>query len=648
MYASEYLRRKIGKANYSDFKRRLENKPQGCIIQCSKVNCKLNYPGYEFRDSIRVGKGQCDCTEVCFLETGAPLGDGILLGDMMAIQNEPQDDYIVDENGDYIIVEDPENPYELRTMILAASEAPLVIAKKSIQTAQTVKSVSVQGYIKELPYKIIKASNNHIYVIGHCLDGIMITTPTQVVYVNMQTNGTETSSMFILKVDKETFEIDAAATVGSPAPNVVASYANIVLSTAQFVNNKLYIIFKADSENSPCAFAYRKANQNSPLEQVLSTEFESGDSNENIYFMELDAELHEDPYYIKNVLPADALTVMSQMLIGEKIYYTQSFNLAATNLQATSSIVNNKTEESINFPKVNQAVSNTDNYMYTMEVDPSSEYDITFMRSFRSPEPIYALEPIVYGDSYILFSGLYSSRIFCEQNDNVTLSRYNFTTNAYAGFMYCANKAEDNIMWGSEIEGTTEMTHIIPTETNAIIVAGTFGDNGCKVYDEEYYTTGMLGYTQTSTNTAMNTFIAKYNNQGLCYDLIKLSGNGTVYKPLYLLNIAGDEFILIIKANSSVTFTRLVEKKPTEVTGSGTMPIYIVKYNKDMNCMYYASISMNDGDMIRDVRIEDSKLLIAGITSVENPMYTTMNDKKFKIDTPVINGKRAFKLKIRI
>jgi hypothetical protein len=643
MNASEYIRKKLGKAIYSDFKRRLENKPQGCIIQCSKVNCKLNYPGYEFRDYVRVGKGMCDCIDNCFLESGQPLGDGIELGDMIGIQNLPPDEYIQDDNGDYIIVDDPEDPYLLRSIILVAADEPLVIRKKSRGSADTIAILSISGYIKELPYKLVKATASSYYIIGHFLDKISVSTNGESI-LEVETSYVEaqTASVFILKVSTNTFMVESYATYESPASTTEMYGANLMLHYATFANSKLYVILKASNETSAYSFMYRKNNVEGLLD---STQIIAEAEGEHLYLFEHDEDLLEDPFMVSNDVVPNIQTVSTQVEVGPSIYYTQSFDFEQMDNSYNCVVKNNNNSSTITIPRVNYAVIATDNYMYVAEFDKDT-YEMIYYRSFRSPNQIYPLAPYIMNDD-VIFSGLFSSRIFCEQNNNVALSRYYFSTTGYSAYIYYMNKYETNIVWGVKIDGLVSLNHVITTRASNVLAVGVYSNNGCVVYDEDYYRTNNIVYSQTSTNTSNNIFIAKFDIDGYCIDLIKLSGTGSLYKPLYVIPIGDDDFIIVFKSNGPVTFMRLNDSRPSTIDTYGTEPVYFARYNTSMTCTMYGSITLNSSDEIKEVYV-DNELYISGTTSVENPVYKSLNDKSYKIDTPLVNGTRTFKLKIKV
>ena len=82
-------------------------------------------------------------------------------------------------------------------------------------------------------------------------------------------------------------------------------------------------------------------------------------------------------------------------------------------------------------------------------------------------------------------------------------------------------------------------------------------------------------------------------------------------------------------------------------TQGGTGDVYIVKFDNEFNCLWYSRITMNTDDIIRDIEI-DTHMIVSGITSVQSPVYETSYGKKFVINTPSMNNKRGFRIKIKM
>jgi hypothetical protein len=212
-------------------------------------------------------------------------------------------------------------------------------------------------------------------------------------------------------------------------------------------------------------------------------------------------------------------------------------------------------------------------------------------------------------------------------------------------YIYNLSKSTTDIIWGLNLGYINSIFNVEKYDNNYILI-GTYGSQ-LLINDTDHVLRNRTNFTVTSTNNQMNIFIALINNTGYVQDVLRLSGTGTIYKPI-LFKIIDTDFLLIFKTNGQPIFTRLIDRSMTAITGQGgTEDVYIVKYNKNLECIWYARISMNSGDIIRKIDI-NTNIILSGITSVQNPVYETSYGKKYKIDTPIVNNKRGFKIKIKI
>jgi hypothetical protein len=647
MDASEYIRKKMGKANYSDFRRKLEAQPGGCTVECSKVSCQLRYPGYEFRNSIRIGKGVCDCTDSCFLETGQTGGDGFLLGDMLLIQNEPIPEYFIDDEGNYIVMDDESEPFLLRSILLGPSETPLKIVKKKVTDGSELMNMTIDGYVKELPFKLVNTDNSHFYVIGSFIDYIIITTPTQEIPLYVY-EGAKHTSLFIIKVSKD-FIVEAISYIASSTQSEPYS-ASIQLIKAEYKYNKLYLLWSAtnmEPGQQGYAVMYKKASNISPLDQSDSSILESYYAGEHIYLMEVDAMLVQDPFIVINKMPVNNIaTNISDFIITEtNIYYYQQFSFEdeyGDSLAADkyAQIVDNVTEQVTNIATTPQNEGYLNDHFYIMEINKNT-YERTYMRTIKSIEPITVNRPFIENDNIIIY-GNYASSISVRENTYIT-SKYVYNTplNAY---MYNMSKTSLDLLWGINI-GYIRSLFTVEKVGNEYVIIGTYGSS-LIMNDTDHALRNRTNFTLTGINNEMNIFIAKSNETGYIQDVLRLSGTGTVYEPLFV-KFNGNNMLLVIRTDAQPIFTRLVDRSMTNITSQGgTGDVYIIKYDADLNCIWYSRITMNMEDTIREVVI-DNNIIVSGITSVINPVYETSYGKKYAIDTPDMDGRRGFRIKIR-